>query len=256
VLPTIEKLYLTWERASAKLRYNIFVPAITAAMDKLNKYYRLSAESDAHIMAMGMGHFYSYIICWHSSLIVLDPTLKLAHFRDYWEAELVSEVEELVQAKVCWSQTPSGYANVRFIQFIERFHVLQSNPSPKSPRIHKSTSARKSGRPNFDDTDSEDDRRAHKRTANPSKSWMNEWKAYINTIEDVPEDMEVVRWWGVSIYFLSAFITESCVVVRLPLPNVAKSCARLPRGYGLFSSKWTGLLFCRDHHQQAPKPTR
>jgi len=40
-----------------------------------------------------------------STLTVLDPTLKLGHFRDYWEPDLVSEVEDLVQAKVCSSLT-------------------------------------------------------------------------------------------------------------------------------------------------------
>ena len=30
-----------------------FVPALSAGMDKLNSYYQQSAESDAHIMAMG-----------------------------------------------------------------------------------------------------------------------------------------------------------------------------------------------------------
>src|SRR6266404_131050 len=55
--------------------------------------------------------------------------------------------------------------------------------------------------PNIDDTDSEDDRRVRKPTANPSKTWMNKWKAYMNTNEDVPEGMEVVCWWGVSISY-------------------------------------------------------
>ncbi len=78
----------------------------------------------------------------------------------------------------------------------------------------------KSSCPNIGDTDLEDDCHAHKRTTIPSKTWMNEWKAYINTIEDVPEEMEVVRWWGVSTYILSAMLHSSLsyVVVWLPLP--------------------------------------
>ena len=58
-LPAIEKLFLTWERAATKPHYNLFIPAISAAMDKLDKYYRLSAESDMHIMAMGTVFFFS-----------------------------------------------------------------------------------------------------------------------------------------------------------------------------------------------------
>ncbi len=116
-LPALKKLYLTWERASAKPRYSPFTPAISAAMDKLNKYYRLSAESDTHIMAMGT-IFFSHTVhpssTDYSTLTVLDPTLKLGHFCDYWEVDNLSEVEDLVQAKVCLSLTPSVYANMCF----------------------------------------------------------------------------------------------------------------------------------------------
>ena len=52
-LPAIEHLYTSWEKASKKSRYKSFVPALNAGMAKLNTYYKCSAESDAHIMAMG-----------------------------------------------------------------------------------------------------------------------------------------------------------------------------------------------------------
>jgi hypothetical protein len=52
-LPTLEKLYAAWEKASTKTRYSPFVRALSAGMVKLNTYYQRSAESDAHIMAMG-----------------------------------------------------------------------------------------------------------------------------------------------------------------------------------------------------------
>ena len=52
-LPAIEHLYASWEKASKKSRYKSFVPAPNAGMAKLNTYYERSAESDAHIMAMG-----------------------------------------------------------------------------------------------------------------------------------------------------------------------------------------------------------
>ena len=52
-LPAIEKLYASWEKASMKTRYESFVPALAAGMAKFNTYYQRSAESDAHIMAMG-----------------------------------------------------------------------------------------------------------------------------------------------------------------------------------------------------------
>jgi hypothetical protein len=52
-LPALEKLYSSWEKATAKPRYESFILALTAGMNKLNTYYERSADSDAHIMAMG-----------------------------------------------------------------------------------------------------------------------------------------------------------------------------------------------------------
>ena len=52
-LPTLKKLYTSWEKASMKTCYQTFVPALAAGMAKLDCYYQQSAELDAHIMAMG-----------------------------------------------------------------------------------------------------------------------------------------------------------------------------------------------------------
>jgi hypothetical protein len=56
-LPALKKLYSSWEKAITKPHYLSFIPAITAGMDKLNTYYQRSANSDAHIMAMGDFNF-------------------------------------------------------------------------------------------------------------------------------------------------------------------------------------------------------
>ena len=50
--PTLEKLYASWEKAASKSRYKSFIPALSAGMEKLDSYYKQSAESEAHIMAM------------------------------------------------------------------------------------------------------------------------------------------------------------------------------------------------------------
>ena len=57
-LPAIEKLYSAWEKASEKPRYAQFEPALKAAMEKLNEYYERTADTDAHVIAMGI-LFYS-----------------------------------------------------------------------------------------------------------------------------------------------------------------------------------------------------
>jgi hypothetical protein len=52
-LPALEKMYKCWEKSAEKPHYQVFVPALTAGMKKLDEYYQCSAKSDAHIMAMG-----------------------------------------------------------------------------------------------------------------------------------------------------------------------------------------------------------
>jgi hypothetical protein len=52
-LPSLAKMHTLWEKATAKPRYKSFVPALSAGMVKLDEYYQRSAESDAHILAMG-----------------------------------------------------------------------------------------------------------------------------------------------------------------------------------------------------------
>ena len=58
-LPSLEKLYTSWERAASKSCYKSFVPALTAGMEKLNTYYQWSVELDMHIMAMGDVSFWA-----------------------------------------------------------------------------------------------------------------------------------------------------------------------------------------------------
>ena len=84
-------------------------------------------------------------------------------------------------------------------KFLECFNILQSNPTAKSARICKKPSTRKSTHPNIDDTDTEDDTDNGESAARPANAWMDEWKNYINTIEDVPDGMDLVHWWGVHI---------------------------------------------------------
>ena len=52
-LLALEKMHAAWKKASSKSRYSCFIPSLNAGMAKLDQYYNRSAESDAHIMAMG-----------------------------------------------------------------------------------------------------------------------------------------------------------------------------------------------------------
>ncbi|KAF8268060.1 hypothetical protein EI94DRAFT_1700527 [Lactarius quietus] len=148
-LPAIEQLLASWEKASMKSCYKSFVPALNAGMAKLNAYYKHSAESDVQIMAME----------------VLELSTKLACFHKNWSSDLISEVEDAVQAKY---------------------------PGVKSIHVCKSSSRCKSAHPNIDNTDSEDDTTNCKATDVPSNAWMDEWKAYLNMHKDVLEGMGIV----------------------------------------------------------------
>lgn len=53
-LPTIKKMYCSWEKASKKWKYDAFAPALEEGMSKLNTYYKKTVVSDSHIMVMCM----------------------------------------------------------------------------------------------------------------------------------------------------------------------------------------------------------
>ena len=72
-------------------------------MEKLNEYYKRTAESDAHIIAMGSySYTHFYIMLTPLALyLVLDPRKKFTHFKKNWSLTLQEEVKDLVQKKVC-----------------------------------------------------------------------------------------------------------------------------------------------------------
>ena len=70
-------------------------------MEKLNEYYERTAESDAHIIAMGSYSYTHFYIMLTPLYLVLDPRKKFAHFKKNWSLTLQEEVKELVQKKVC-----------------------------------------------------------------------------------------------------------------------------------------------------------
>jgi len=51
-IPAIETLHAAWASQAKKIKYKSFKDALNAAMAKLNEYYKKTADSDAHILAM------------------------------------------------------------------------------------------------------------------------------------------------------------------------------------------------------------
>jgi hypothetical protein len=89
------------------------------------------------------------------------------------------------------------------MKFIERFHEQNEKVSNMSfARVHKSSSS-KPRRYNTDDTDSESDNDNYQQAADQTNGWIEEWKLYLNTFEVMPDNMGIVHWWGVCLYFIS-----------------------------------------------------
>lgn len=69
-------------------------------MDKLNLYYQHSAESDAHIMAMGKFLTHTDRVLALCRNQVLNPKMKMTYFVKHWPESLTSEVEDVVQKRI------------------------------------------------------------------------------------------------------------------------------------------------------------
>ena len=70
-------------------------------MEKLNKYYERTAESDAHIITMGSCSYIHFYVIFTLLYLALDPQKKFSHFKKNWDLTLQEEVKELVKMKVC-----------------------------------------------------------------------------------------------------------------------------------------------------------
>ena len=108
--------------------------------------------------------------------------------------------------------------------------------------------------PNIDDTNTEDNTNDDEGSTYQANAWMEEWKSYINSIEDVPEGMSLVHWWGVCSLFHSCVTNthwHMCTTdAWVPLPNMAFSRLWLPCCNGIFiASKCAfssaGITICK-----------
>ena len=80
---------------------------------------------------------------------------------------------------------------------MERYNEMDKR-SPQATRVHKvATLPQKTGHWKVDDTDSSSEEEDLRPVTNSANLSMEEWKLYLNTREDVPDDIGIVRWWGV-----------------------------------------------------------
>lgn len=60
-IPAIEVLHNSWFSQADRIKYAPFKVALHAVMNKLNKYYKKTADSDAHILAMHMSSLMGFV---------------------------------------------------------------------------------------------------------------------------------------------------------------------------------------------------
>ena len=106
--------------------------------------------------------------------------------------------------------------------------MLESNPNMKITQIRKAPPTHKSSWPNLDDTDTEDDLDSCNAAVSSNNTRMDEWKMYLNTIEDIPDGMGIVHWWGVSVITFhlhaSLILSLSLIAEWCPISNLAFTC--------------------------------
>jgi len=131
---------------------------------------------------------------------------------------------------------------------MERFNEL--NASLESPQAQRPAygASRKLPAPikrnhfNVDDTDSETEDNYQQ----VDSGWTGEWKLYMNTHEVVPDQMDIVRWWGVHM---------NIDLARLPLMLSGYSCMETATllgvpSHAIISQLWLHLYQANAHSRQ------
>ena len=128
----------------------------------------------------------------------------MAHFIKHWPADKVKEVKDAIRDRVSGSLFCSflhiaNSAAGSVLKFMERYNEKTSKTQPQAACVRKAVSPTKLGRHrNVDDTDSSDDEDCQQ-AINKGNAYLEEWNLYLNTHETVPDDIGIVRWWGVGL---------------------------------------------------------
>jgi len=198
-LPAIEVLYAAWANCAKKEKYAVFEPALNAATSKLDEYYMKTVTSDAHIIAMS-----SCPLSCKNYLTMLPPVVnpkkKLSHFKKYWKKEEYDKVVKLIEAKVCIPHHSFVFSLNSLIQFIKHYefphHMTPSSEqSKKTKKPHKVDGLIH----NNIETDSEyEGDEEEDPLSDLTKPWRGEFLHFLNARDVIPENMGIVKWWGVS----------------------------------------------------------
>jgi len=137
------------------------------------------------------------------------------------------------------------------MQFEECYKHLQSSSSDSQPTQNSQpcTQSRMAGliQCNLDtDSKNEDDT---DETLDPAKLWMGEFKRYLDTMDVVPDNMNIVRWWGVRQFCLQLECNANRSLAQcLMLPHMGFSRSRLPCHYGLLRFERMCIFLRWNYH--------
>ena len=94
------------------------------------------------------------------------------------------------------------------IKFVKRYNQWIVKEQPQATCVRKTVPSRKTGHQNIDNTDlssEDDDDDDCQQTSKTANAYIEEWNLYLNTHKAMPDDIEIVAWWGVCIV--------SCLVI-------------------------------------------
>lgn len=162
-IPALEALHRAWSSRAGRPKYGRFIPALEAACVKIDKYYEKTTESPAYLMAM-----------------ILNPKEKMSYFKKHWSPELQGDVVECVE-KV----------------FKERYLLLSKGSDHQeltmSTKWGLHTLLRELSDDEVDTTET-----GSNALEDPGQPWTQYFRAYMDTVEQVPDGWSPIKWWGVN----------------------------------------------------------
>jgi hypothetical protein len=87
------------------------------------------------------------------------------------------------------------------------------------------------------DADNNDTPSASVPSLEPKEPWSKEYNMYLNAIDEIPEGMTLIQWWGVSpmyhFFFYHGLTVSAPVDERTSSSCVGVICTRHPTNHGL-----------------------
>ncbi|PSR75311.1 hypothetical protein PHLCEN_2v9174 [Hermanssonia centrifuga] len=164
-IPALEALFKAWDSRRSREKYASFAEALSIGTAKIAEYYDKTGDSDAYIVSM-----------------YLHPEKKGSHFKKHWAEPLQNDAKTHME-------------NI----FKAKYFAMNSSNSLAIPAPLKGTSIKITTLLRELSDDESDDDHPPSRTAelsDPNKPWKSEFDRYLETIEQVPEGMDIIKWWG------------------------------------------------------------